>query len=1054
MNESSASAPAARTLPIDPAVAVALLFFVSGGAALLLETAAVRAFVDLFGSTAASLGAIGGAFLACLALGALALGPLADRTRRPMRLYAVLEAVACAGGLLALFVLARLDALADSFARAEVAGDARPAARLLVGFAVLVVPVGALGGTLPVLARVRRGLVGRAAAAGVLQAANALGGAAGAFLAGAFLLNVLGTTGTWRVAALLNGLVALVAALLARGADAAAPTSAPPSDPRSSEDDADDRPPLRAAPLIVASACIGFSLLASEVLLFRGLAQLIRGGHDSLGAVLAAFLLGGALGSQAGVLVARRRRRARDGLLLGLLLSVVAPVAALAWLRAGAQADATSFLHFGVSAVSWGGRLAAEFFGALLIAGPVAFALALPFPASCELFPGDERRFGRAVAWLSAAWTAGAAAGGLLAPSLLLPGLKLRDALLLCAALPVIALLLLEAAGRARMVVRRVPACLAAVGLLAALLLTPMNGKSVLDGPLIFTGRVAGSTGASLRAYNEDALANVAVLQRPDGMKLLAVNDQMALGGSGATRVEAMEAVIPALLHPGPHKALLLGVGAGITAAALRDLGVEDIDAVELLPLVRSALPFFEPENGGVARDPRVKIHTTDARAFVRAAAPETYDLIIGDLYFPWEPETGLLYTREHFERVRRLLKPGGIFCQWLPGHQLDWPEIGTVGRTFCDVFLGTTVWLARPDFTFPILALVASSDRLQIDVPRLTQRLADPARKPMLEKLGVADPTTFLSLYVGDEWFFRDHFDEKELNTADQARVEFRAARRFVSDAVIALSNRRRLFEVHEDVVGRMTRNTLEPKERARLQHDLDVAAKHAWLLFDARTHLLFAQANRSLPPAERRNDPIALEAEAFQRLGAALAAKPDHVPTLDLILALFKQQLEARDFAPVIEGVSALEEVPAIGVKPRLRNLRGMAFLMAACDEQAGRAIKKPLDFAVKDFRKAAELDPQLVEAQVSLGIALFLRGAEEHTAAADGEEARAVLRAAREKISAPDRPDGHGLPYEAEAILEWLNGNPAHALANLDRGPSTPWGKRIRALMVQPK
>src|SRR5262245_40370259 len=222
MNESSSAAPAGRALPIDPAVAVALLFFVSGGAALLLETAAVRAFVDLFGSTAASLGAIGGAFLACLALGALALGPLADRTRRPLRLYALLEAAACAGGLLALFVLARLDALATSFARAELSGDARPVARLLVAFAVLVIPVGALGGTLPVLARVRRGLVGRAAAAGVLQAANALGGAVGAFLAGAWLLAALGTAGTWRVAALLNGVVALVAALLARSAGPAA----------------------------------------------------------------------------------------------------------------------------------------------------------------------------------------------------------------------------------------------------------------------------------------------------------------------------------------------------------------------------------------------------------------------------------------------------------------------------------------------------------------------------------------------------------------------------------------------------------------------------------------------------------------------------------------------------------------------------------------------------------------------------------------------------------------------------------------------------------------
>src|SRR6185369_5834121 len=118
-----------------------------------------------------------------------------------------------------------------------------------------VVPVGALGGTLPVLARVRRGLVGRAAAAGVLQAANALGGAVGAFLAGAWLLESLGTSGTWRVAALLNGLVAALAALLARGGDADVPPEATPAPVPSSKDAGDDLPPLRAAPLLIASAC-------------------------------------------------------------------------------------------------------------------------------------------------------------------------------------------------------------------------------------------------------------------------------------------------------------------------------------------------------------------------------------------------------------------------------------------------------------------------------------------------------------------------------------------------------------------------------------------------------------------------------------------------------------------------------------------------------------------------------------------------------------------------------------------------------------------------------
>jgi SAM-dependent methyltransferase len=641
-----------------------------------------------------------------------------------------------------------------------------------------------------------------------------------------------------------------------------------------------------------------------------------------------------------------------------------------------------------------------------------------------------------------------------------LPLLKLRGALLLCAALPLVALLLLELFGRGRLLVRRIPWGVGAAAVIAGLLVVPVAGGSILSQPLLFYGRVAGATGAYLLDYGEDALANVAVLMRPDGVKLLAVNDQMALGGSGASKVETMEAVIPALLHPAPKRALVLGIGAGITAAGLRDLGVLDIDAVEVLPRVVADLKYFDAENGSVRNDPRVHIHTADARAFVRAAAPESYDLIVGDLFFPWEPETGLLYTREHFERVRRLLKPGGIFCQWLPGHQLRWEELGLVGRTFCDVFLGTTVWLARPDFAFPVMALIASTDRLDIDVPALTKRLANPLRHDLLERLGVADPSTFLSLYVGDEWFFRDHFDDKSLNTADRAQVEFRAARRIESDAVVALFNRRQLFAVHEDVVGRMTRTTLDTKERSRLQRELDAASRHSWKLFDAQTMLLLAAANRSLPESQQKNAPIDLEVSAFQNLGEALSARPDHAPTMELVASLCRQQLEARNYDRVVEEVLTLEAQPAIGVKARLRNLRGMAFLMAVCDPDPAQAkqFTRPLEFAVKDFRKAVEVDPQLIEAQVHLGIALFLKGGADGVATAERRdlwnEARVVLASARERIVAPNRPGGHGLPYEAEAVFFFLSGEVQPAFDLLQTGRSSPWSARLLATMASAK
>src|SRR6185295_1129446 len=158
----------------------------------------------------------------------------------------------------------------------------------------------------------------------------------------------------------------------------------------------------------------------------------------------------------------------------------------------------------------------------------------------------------------------GAALAGLLTPAVLLPRFGLRVALLMVAALPLVALAIVAVADRAFLAPRRI-ARLALVGgglaTAAALLLLPIAGGSTLRDPLHFYRRVAGGPGARLLAYHEDAAANVAVVQRTDGNRVLAVNDQLALGGGGASRVEAMQGVLPALLHPGPKKALALGVG-------------------------------------------------------------------------------------------------------------------------------------------------------------------------------------------------------------------------------------------------------------------------------------------------------------------------------------------------------------------------------------------------------------------------------------------------------------------------------------------------------------
>ena len=106
----------------------ACLAFLSGFVALGYEILWARRLADVIGATSLAASLVVGVFFVMLAWGAIALGPLAARTRSPWRLYAILE-----GGILAAILPAFWgDALAAQLAPAF--GDAlfRPGVGLFV----------------------------------------------------------------------------------------------------------------------------------------------------------------------------------------------------------------------------------------------------------------------------------------------------------------------------------------------------------------------------------------------------------------------------------------------------------------------------------------------------------------------------------------------------------------------------------------------------------------------------------------------------------------------------------------------------------------------------------------------------------------------------------------------------------------------------------------------------------------------------------------------------------------------------------------------------------
>ena len=128
------------------AAAAGACFCASGATGLVYEVVWVRMMGLVFGHTVFALTTVVAAFMAGLALGSYALGRLADRVRRPLSLYAVLEvgvAITCAAVPALLAMVERIYlALGRSWGLSYTSFSALQA---LLVFAILLLPTSLMG---------------------------------------------------------------------------------------------------------------------------------------------------------------------------------------------------------------------------------------------------------------------------------------------------------------------------------------------------------------------------------------------------------------------------------------------------------------------------------------------------------------------------------------------------------------------------------------------------------------------------------------------------------------------------------------------------------------------------------------------------------------------------------------------------------------------------------------------------------------------------------------------------------------------------------------------
>ena len=163
------------------------------------------------------------------------------------------------------------------------------------------------------------------------------------------------------------------------------------------------------------------------------------------------------------------------------------------------------------------------------------------------------------------------------------------------------------------------------------------------------------------------------------------MNKKLYVNGIGITcltPITKLMAHIPCLYYPGkPQKALVICLGMGTTYRSLLSWNME-VTAVELVPAVKEALPFFFDD---LVSHPKGTLVVDDGRRFLKRTR-ELYDVICIDPPPPLEAAgSSLLYSEEFLEEIKQHLSPKGILQHWCPGGE---PKIvNAITRSLSNVF-------------------------------------------------------------------------------------------------------------------------------------------------------------------------------------------------------------------------------------------------------------------------------------------------------------------------------------------------------------------------------
>jgi spermidine synthase len=795
---------------------VYVLFFLSGLTSLVYEVIWARKFGLVFGVTTYAVSTVLAAFFTGLAVGSYIAGRLIDRTRfHPLVVYGAMEGVIGVYALLLPLLLTLVEASYPAvYGRLGESFSLFTLFRFIASFAILVVPTTLMGATLPVLSKL---MVDREEVLGLnvgrLYAVNTFGAVAGTFSAGFIFLPTVGISLTTLAAALGNFALALAAMLL----------SLAPSFARKQAESQTAPPPAEALgrqskTILGLAFTSGLAIIALEVMWARSLVLILGSTTYAFSTMLTAVLVGIALGSAVfAPLADRTGNRAAwvaTLLFLGGLAAVLGP----------AVINRLPFVFLRLvdwAYGEWALIITVQFAVCFLLVFIPTFFSGGSFPLLVRMYSLGEDRVGRTVADVYAINTVGGILGSLLGGFVLIKFFGLQPTLTIAA------LFLMLVGGPLAVSIaspitpsRRTAFAGTMVAIVAVLALYHPR----FDTKLLFAGwgpyagghyvsRMSGSTvdttTRSMRRllyHKEGVTASVDVLESGWGDKLLSVNAKpVATTYLYDMRTLRMLGHVPALLHPNPKDALIIGLGAGVNSGIIASYPtIEEVTTVELCQEVPGGTASFAEWNHDVLEHPKLNLVINDGANYVKATRKQ-YDIISADPIHPFVAGAGTLYSYEHWQIAKERLREGGILAQWLPLYHLSGHDFATIVGTFVDVFPNATLWFCGID-----TVLVGAKGDFQIDLDRMAEHMSDSVVMADLLEMGVREPADVLGWYIAGPEELRTMGLGARRNTTDFPIIEFSAPKSVMLSG-IASTTPALLTAVEEMPVAELRRQLTE---------------------------------------------------------------------------------------------------------------------------------------------------------------------------------------------------------------------------------------------------